>query len=159
MISLSGLHHDAFLKEAEATAPHHGVKVHRIVLREPLTLDDLAPQLRMARIDAVLGLPSPALDDVRIRIVELVNAQRLPSVFALTYWAEAGGLMSYAADLYAAQRRAATFVDKILKGAKPANLPVEQATKFELVLNLKTAKAMGLTMPQSLLQRADRVIE
>ena len=159
MISLSGLHHDLFMKEAEAIAPHHGAKIHRIVLREPLTLEDLAPQLRMARIDAVLGLNSPALDDVRIRIVEIVNAQRLPSVFALTYWAEAGGLMSYAADLYAAQRRAATFVDKILKGAKPADLPVEQASKFELVLNLKTAKAMGLTMPQSLLQRADRVIQ
>src|SRR5262245_58243475 len=111
------------MKEAEAIAPHHGVKIHRIVLREPLTLDDLTPQLRMARVDAVVGLNSPALDDVRIRIVELVNAQRLPSVFALTYWAEAGGLMSDAADLYAAQRRAATFVDKILKGAKPANLP------------------------------------
>jgi len=159
VISLSGLHHDSFMKEAEATAPHHGVKVHRIVLREPLTLDDLAPQLRMARVDAVLGLASPALDDVRIRIVEIVNAQRLPSVFALTYWAEAGGLMSYSADLYAVQRRAATFVDKILKGANPANLPIEQPTKFELVLNLKTAKAIGLTIPELLLVRADRVIK
>ncbi len=135
------------------------MKVHRLVLREPLTLDDLAPQLRTAHIDAVLGPSSPALDDVRFRIVEILNAQRLPSIFALTYWAEAGGLMSYAADLYAAQRRAATFVDKLLKGATPANLPIEQPTKFELVLNLKTARAIGLTMPQLLLQQADRVIE
>jgi putative ABC transport system substrate-binding protein len=91
--------------------------------------------------------------------VEIVNAQRLPSVFTLTYWAEAGGLMSYSADLYALQRRAATFVDKILKGANPATLPIEQPTKFELVLNLKTAKTIRLTVPSSLLQRADRVIQ
>jgi putative tryptophan/tyrosine transport system substrate-binding protein len=124
-----------------------------------LTLYGLAPQLRMAHVDAVLGRPNPALDDVRIRIVEIVNAQRLPSVFALTYWAEAGGLMSYAADLYAVQRRASTFVDKILRGANPADLPIEQPTKFELVINLKTAKALGLTIPPSLLLRADQVIE
>ena len=147
------------MKEAEAAAPHHSVKLHRIVLREPLTLDDLAPQLRMARVDAVLAVANPALDDVRVRIVEIVNAQRLPSVFTLTYWAEAGGLMSYSADLYAAQRRAATFVDKILKGAEPGSLPIEQPTKFELVINLKTAKALGLTIPPSLLLRADQVIE
>jgi putative tryptophan/tyrosine transport system substrate-binding protein len=135
------------------------VTVHRIVLREPLRLDDLALQLRMGRFDAVLGLANPALDDVRARIVEIVNAQRLPSVFALTYWAEAGGLMSYSADLYAVQRLAATFVDKILKGANPANLPIEQPTKVEFVINLKTAKALGLTIPPSLLLRADQVIE
>jgi len=159
VISLGGMPHDRSMKEADAAAPHHVLKLHRIVLREPLTLNDLAPQLRMARVDAVLGLPNPALDDVRIRIVEIVNAQRLPSVFALTYWAEAGGLMSYSADLYALQRRAATFVDKILHGAKPGDLPVEQPTKFELIINLKTAKALGLTIPQTLLLRADQVSE
>jgi putative ABC transport system substrate-binding protein len=108
---------------------------------------------------ALLGLANPALDSVRIRIVQIVNARRLPSVFGLTYWAEAGGLMSYSADLYSAQRRAATFVDKILKGANPATLPIEQPTKFELVINLKTPKALGLTIPPSLLARADQVIE
>jgi putative tryptophan/tyrosine transport system substrate-binding protein len=147
------------MTEAEAAARHHGVTLHRIVLREPLTLDDLAPQLRTARVDAVLGAANPALDDVRIRIVEIVNAHRLPSVFNLTYWAETGGLMSYSADIYALQRRAAVYVDKILKGTNPANLPIEQPTKFELVFNLKTAKAIGLTMPHSLLQRADRIIQ
>jgi ABC-type uncharacterized transport system substrate-binding protein len=147
------------MKEAEATARRHGAKLYLIALREPSTLDDLAPQLRTARVDAVLGVANPALDEVRIRIVEIINAQRLPSVFTLTYWAEAGGLMSYSADLYAVQRRAAAFVDKILKGANPANLPLEQPTKFELVLNLKTANTVGLTIPPSLLQRADRVIE
>jgi len=147
------------MKQAEAAAPHLGLKVHRIVLREPLTLDDLAPQLRTTRVDAVLGLANPALDDVRSRIVEIINAQRLPSVFTLMYWAEFGGLMSYSADLYALQRRAATFVDRILKGANPATLPIEQATKFELVINLRTAKALGLTIPPSLLARADEVIQ
>jgi putative tryptophan/tyrosine transport system substrate-binding protein len=155
VISLGG----PSMKEAAAATSRQGLKLHRIALREPLTLDDLAPQLRTARVDAILGVANPALDDVRTRIVEIVNAQRLPSIFTLTYWAEAGGLMSYSADLYALQRRAATFVDKILKGAKPADLPVEQPTKFELVINLKTAKALGLTIPQSLLVRADQVIE
>jgi putative ABC transport system substrate-binding protein len=159
VISLEGRPHDSTMKEAEAAAPHHGVKVHRIVLREPLTLGDLAPQLMTARVDAVLGVANPALDDVRIRIVEIVNAQRLPSVFTLTYWTEAGGLMSYSADLYAVQRRAATFVDKILKGANPANLPIEQPTKVEFVINLRTANALGLRIPASVLERADRVIQ
>jgi ABC-type uncharacterized transport system substrate-binding protein len=159
VISLSSPGHNKQLKEAETTAPRLGLKIERIVLREPLTLNDLAPELRRSRVDAVLGLPNPALDDVRARIVEIVNAQRLPSVFGLTYWAEAGGLMSYSANLYAVQRRAAMFVDRILKGAKPGDLPVEQPTKLELVINLKTAKALGLTIPQSLLVRADQVIE
>ena len=147
------------MQEAEATAPRHGLTLHPIVLREPLTLDNLAPQLRTTRVDAVLGVANPVLDNVRFRIVKLVNAQRLPSVFTLTYWAEAGGLMSYSADLYAVQRRAAAFVDKILKGTDPANLPIEQPTKFELVINMKTAKALGITIPPSVLARADQVIE
>ena len=159
VLSLGGPAPSASMKEAEAAAPRLGVKLHRIALREPLTLDDLAPQLRTARVDAILGVANPALDDVRTRTVEIVNAQRLPSIFTLTYWAEAGGLMSYSADLYALQRRAATYVDKILKGAKPADLPVEQPIKFELVINLKTAKALGLTIPQTLLRRADQVIQ
>ncbi|PYN83225.1 MAG: hypothetical protein DMD87_30370 [Candidatus Rokuibacteriota bacterium] len=92
VISLGGPAPSASMKEAEATAPRQGVKLHRIALREPLTLDDLAPQLRTARVDAILGVANPALDDVRTRIVEIVNAQRLPSIFTLTYWAEAVGV-------------------------------------------------------------------
>jgi len=157
VISLGGS--SLSIKQAEAAALHYRMKLHRIVLREPLTLDDLAPQVRKARLDAVIALANPALDDVRIRIVKIINAQRLPSIFMLAYWAEAGGLMSYSADLYAAQRRAATFVDKILKGAKPGDLPIEQPTKFELVINMKTAKALGITIPQSLRLRADQIIE
>jgi putative ABC transport system substrate-binding protein len=93
------------------------------------------------------------------RIAEAVSRARVPAVFPLIDFVQVGGLMSYAADLVAMSQRAATYVDKILKGAKPGDLPVEQPTKFELVINLKTAKALGLTIPQSLLLRADQVIE
>jgi putative tryptophan/tyrosine transport system substrate-binding protein len=95
----------------------------------------------------------------RTRIAVLAAKSHLPSVSAFKEYAEAGGLMAYAANFSEPGRRAASYVDKILKGAKPADLPVEEATKFELVINLKTAKALGLTIPPSLLQRADQVIE
>ena len=93
------------------------------------------------------------------RIVNFALKSRLPSVYSSREAVEAGGLMSYGADLTDSYRRVAYFVDKILKGAKPADLPVQQATKFELTINLKTAKQIGLTMPQSILYRADRVIK
>jgi putative ABC transport system substrate-binding protein len=90
---------------------------------------------------------------------ELAAKNRLPAMYHFRYYVEAGGLVSYAPDLIEIWRGAAAFVDKILKGAKPADLPVEQPTKFELVINLKTARTLGLTIPQSILQRADQVIE
>ena len=93
------------------------------------------------------------------RVAELAARSRLPAMYELRQYVEAGGLISYSADLIDIWRRAALFVDKILKGAKPADLPVEQPTKFELVINLKTAKTLGLTIPQLLLLRADEVIE
>jgi ABC-type uncharacterized transport system substrate-binding protein len=98
-------------------------------------------------------------DSARRRIVDLAAKHRLPAVYSYRAYVDAGGLMSYGPDLADSARRAAIFVDKILKGAKPSDLPVEQPTKFNLVINLKTAKALGLTIPPTLLLRADQVIE
>jgi ABC-type uncharacterized transport system substrate-binding protein len=95
----------------------------------------------------------------RTQILELAAKQKLPTMHPQRQWVEDGGLISYGPNFPDLSRRAATYVDKILKGAKPADLPVEQPTKFELVVNLKTAKALGLTIPQSVLVRADQVIE
>jgi putative ABC transport system substrate-binding protein len=95
----------------------------------------------------------------RARLVQYAANKRLPAVYSTKFFADAGGLMAYGGSLEDSWRRAARHVDKILKGAKPADLPVEQPTKFELVINLKTAKALGLTIPRSLLLRADQVIE
>jgi putative tryptophan/tyrosine transport system substrate-binding protein len=103
-------------------------------------------------------LATPVFDSERRRIVELATRNRLPTVYPHKDYVAAGGL-SYGPDLADSHRRAATYVDKILKGAKPGDLSVEQPTKFELVINLKTAKALGLTIPQSVLLRADQVIE
>src|SRR5439155_12782562 len=95
----------------------------------------------------------------RLRVIELSAPRRLPGMFVFSFYPRAGGLMSYGANAEDLYRRAAEYMDKILKSAKPADLPVERPTKFELVINLKTAKALGLTIPQSLLVRADQVIE
>jgi putative tryptophan/tyrosine transport system substrate-binding protein len=107
----------------------------------------------------LLVLGDPLMYSLRREIADLSAKFRLPALYMARDWVEAGGLMSYGVDRRQVYRRAAEYVDKILKGAKPADLPVEQPTKFELVINLKTAKALGLTIPQSLLQRADHVIQ
>jgi putative tryptophan/tyrosine transport system substrate-binding protein len=104
-------------------------------------------------------LPGPLMGANRKRITGLAIKSRLPSVYTNRPYVDAGGLMSYGADLADSYRHVATYVDKILKGAKPADLPVQQPTKFELVINLKTAKEIGLTIPQKVLARADRVIK
>src|SRR4030095_5556041 len=107
----------------------------------------------------LIVLPSPLTNLSRTRLVALGKSVRLPAVYALREDVEAGGLIAYGPNIPAMYHRAATYVDKILKGVKPADLPIEQPTKFELVINLKTAKALGLTTPQTLLLRADQVIE
>ena len=111
------------------------------------------------RADALTVVSTPVFDNQRRRLVELAARNRLPAVYTFRPYVDAGGLMSYGPDISDLFRRAATYVDKILKGVKPGDLPVERPTKFELVINLKTAKTLALTIPPSLLQRADRVIE
>jgi putative ABC transport system substrate-binding protein len=111
------------------------------------------------RVNGLITVGSRQINPYRKQIVELVTKNRLPSMFEVSSWVETGGLVSYSADDLANFRRAAYYVDKILKGAKPADLPVEQPTKFEFVINLKTAKALNLTIPQSVLFRADKVIK
>jgi putative ABC transport system substrate-binding protein len=111
-----------------------------------------------ARVDALITVTTAQLFLQRKRIADLAKAKRIPSMYQGSAWVESGGLMSYSTDEIEVYRRAATYVDKILKGVKPADLPIEQPTKFELIINLKTAKQIGLTIPPNVLARADRVI-
>jgi putative ABC transport system substrate-binding protein len=128
-------------------------------LRDPKDLDAAFAIMAQQRPDALLVLQDALTLQHRKEIIDFTIAQRLPSVFVAKEWVEAGGLMSYGENLADMYHRGAYFVDKILKGAKPADLPVEQVTKFELILNLKTARAIGLTIPEAFLARADEVIE
>jgi putative ABC transport system substrate-binding protein len=145
---------------AERTAKLLNLQVHPLRLENP-PYDFEAAIRGAASGDAqmLLVLSSPFFLPYRTRIVEAANARHLPSMFIARHWAEVGGLMSYGADFSGMYRRAAEYVAKILKGAKPTDLPVEQATKFQLVINLKTAKAIGIELPTAILLRADEVIE
>ncbi len=149
----------ALLKPEEDAAKALGVRLEVLELRSPDDLDQAFAAAAKARADG-LSLPfTPIVFVKRARIAELATKHRLPAVAPFREFAEAGGLMAYAPDLPDIYRRAATYVDKILRGAKPADLPVEQVDKFELVINLKTAKALGLTIPQSIMALADEVIQ
>jgi putative ABC transport system substrate-binding protein len=143
----------------QAAARRLGVLLQSLEVKDPRDFPDVFSVLRGKRADALITFVSPLTTAFRPIIVEFATQTRLPTVFAVREDVVAGGLLSYAQSLPDSFRRAAYFVDKILKGAKPADLPVEQPTKFELVINLKTAKALGLTIPQSILLRADQVIE
>jgi putative tryptophan/tyrosine transport system substrate-binding protein len=147
------------LGAAESAAKSLGVVVQGFSVRDPRELDAAFMAMKRARIDAVILGENTAFIADRRRIADLAVTHRLPMMVAAKEYAEAGGLVSYGTDYPDLFRRAATYVDKILKGAKPGELPIEQPTKFELVINLKTAKALGLTIPQSLMQRADEVIQ
>ena len=146
------------VKETEAAARLLGVRAHVLEVRGA-GLDGAFSALTKDRPDALLVLADPGFVVHRARIVEFANTSRLPAMYPHREYAEAGGLLAYGADLRDNYRRAAIYVDKILRGAKPADLPVELPTKFELVLNLKSAKALGLTIPPSVLARADEVIQ
>ena len=145
---------------AEAAARERGWKLLSIEVRDAGEIEQTFKAATGARAGAILvfGASGIFLSHAR-RIAELAAISRLPAVYPLRPYVEAGGLISYGADGIEIWRRTAVFVDKILKGAKPADLPVEQPTKFELVINLKAAKALGLAIPQSLLLRADEVIQ
>ena len=147
-------------KAAEVAGRTLGVRLQFVEARRPADIDKAFTDMTEARAGAptVLGGGTMLLAERR-RLVDLAAKNRLPAVHPWRDFVDAGGLMSYGASFPDLYRRAATYVDKILKGAKPADLPVEQPTKFELVINLKTAKALGLTLPQSLLVRADEVIK
>ncbi len=147
------------LKEARAAAATLGVTLLPVELRSPDDLDAALAAAVRDRAEAVWLLSSPVTFSNRPRITGYVNQRRLPTMCALREYAFAGCLVSYGPSYADHFRRAAGYVDKILKGAKPADLPVEQPTKFELVINLKTAKALGLTIPKSVLLRADEVIQ
>jgi putative tryptophan/tyrosine transport system substrate-binding protein len=147
------------LREAKAAARSLGVELQVLEARGP---GDFAPAfttMTAASAGALLVLTDSMVFLQRDRVVDLARKHRLPAIYGLRQFADAGGLLAYDVSLADSARRAASFVDKILKGAKPADLPVEQPTKFDLVINLKTAKALGLTIPPALLGRADHVIE
>jgi putative ABC transport system substrate-binding protein len=150
--------HALSLKEVEVAARSLRFQPQSFDARGSGEFDGAFAAMTRERAGALLVLSDPMFWFNRTRIADLAAKQRLPTMFAQREHAEAGGLMAYGANLSDTLRQAATFVDKILKGAKPADLPVEQPTKFELVINLKTAKALGLTIPPSLLGRADEVI-
>ena len=147
------------VKETEAAARTLGVQLQLVEVQGPDEFDRAFSTMTRERADALFVFPSAMLFSERRRIVALAEKHRMPSMFNAREFVELGGLIGYGASIPDLNRRAATYVDKILKGTKPGDLPIEQPTKFELVINLKTAKALGITIPQSLLLRADEVIQ
>ena len=147
------------LAVANGAARTLAMQLHVIEARGPEDFDRAFSEMSKARVEALTVLATPVYDRERRRLVALAARNRLPTVYAFRWYVESGGLMSYGPDLFDSFRRAAAYVDKILKGAKPGDLPVEQPTKFELLINLNTARTLGLTIPPSLLQRADQVME
>ena len=146
------------LRETELAAGALAVKLQYLDVRGPKDIETAFRAATKERADAVLLLGGPVLASQRIQFADLAVKSRLPAIYWRSDIVEAGGLMSYAVSFTDLDRRAATYVDKILKGAKPADLPVEQPTKFEFIVNLKAAKQIGLTIPPNVLARADKVI-
>jgi putative ABC transport system substrate-binding protein len=147
------------LKEAEAASRRLRLQVHTIAASNAREIDTAFQSMTRERAEALAVLSDPVFIAERTRITTLAAKGRLPSVSGFREYADAGGLVVYGPNFYELYRRAASYVDRILKGARPRDLPIEQPTKFELVINLKTAKALGLAIPPSLLARADQVIE
>ena len=146
-------------KESQIPAPALGIQLRSLEVQNFSDLDKAFEETTKVRAGALIITPDPVFVTNLQRIADFAAKNRLPSIFHLREFVEFGGLMTYGPDRPDAFRRAATYVDKILKGAKPAELPVEQPTKFELVINLKTAKQIGVTIPQTVLYRADKIIK
>jgi len=147
-----------FLHATQAAAQSLGVELHVLEVRTPHDFEGAFAAVTSGRAGALIVMPDALLSGNRTRIVDFAHQHGLPGMYPVRDYVDAGGLMSYASSWTAMFPRAATYVDKILKGAKPADLPVEQPTKFELVINLKAAKALGLTIPPTVLFQADEVI-
>jgi putative ABC transport system substrate-binding protein len=146
------------LRDTEEAARVLGLQVHALEVRGRDDFEGAFAAARQGRADGLTVLADPVTSDYRAELIDLAAQSRLPAMYWERAFADAGGLMSYAASDHDLYRRAATYVDKILKGAQPADLPVEQPTKFELVINLKTAQTLGLTIPPAILFQADDVI-
>jgi len=151
--------HALFLAEAQRAARNLGLNVESLEVRSGADIDAAFALMLREHVGAFIVLPDPLLTGERVRIADLAARGHMPGIAAFRENVQVGGLMAYGPSLAANRRRAAVFVDKILKGAKPSDLSVEQPTKFDFVINLKTAKALGLTIPPSLLLRADQVVE
>ena len=151
--------HSPALKAVDIAGQNLGIQLIKVPLRTAEDFDSAFSTMTRERVDGFLAVASPLTNFERVALAQLALKHRLPGMFYLKANADAGGLMSYGADSVDLTRRAATYIDKILKGSKASDLPVEQASKYEFVINLKTAKALGLTVPPSLLARADEVIE
>ncbi len=147
------------IKEIELAAGAFGVKLQYLDVLDPKDIETAFREARKGHAEAVLMLSSPVFTSQRTQIVDLAVKSRFPAMYPQSEYVEDGGLMTYGANIADLFRRAATYVDKILKGAKPADLPVEQPTKFEFIINLKAAKQIGLTIPPNVLARADKVIK
>jgi putative ABC transport system substrate-binding protein len=147
------------LQDAEAASAKLGTKLYALPIRTLEDFEEAFARATRQHVDGLFIMPTSLSRSQRTPLAKLALEYRLPSMFGAKENVEAGGLMSYAADYVDLTRRAATYIDKILKGAKPADLPVEQASKYLFVINLKTAKALGLAIPPTVLARADEVIE
>jgi putative tryptophan/tyrosine transport system substrate-binding protein len=147
------------LKEIELAAGALKLKLQLLEVRDAKDIETAFQAARKERADAVLLLTAAVLNSHRVQVVELAVRHRLPAAHSNAEFVQEGGLMVYAVSIIDSFRRAATYVDKILKGRKPADLPVEQPIKFEFIINLKAAKQIGLTIPPKVLARADRVIK
>src|SRR2546423_2377351 len=146
-------------RETQDAATKLGVTIQSTGVHDLIDFDPAFAMIESGRVDALLTLVDPFTMQNRKRIVEFAAQRRLPAIYEAGEFVETGGLISYGPNLLVIERRAAEFVDKIFKGAKPADLPVEQPTKFEMLINMKTANALSLSIPQSVMLRADRVIE